>query len=148
MTRILIREVGLEEAFVVHLRIPEFHLHFPYTLDIFRERTAGRRNVAFVAEVDGVSAGYSVAYDRDQDGTFYCWMAGVEPSFRRKGVLAALMDRLEQWTRENGYAILRIKTRNHRREMLAFLVKHGFDFVGVESQPDVHDNRVLLEKRL
>ena len=39
-----------------------------------------------------------------------------------------------------------IKTRNNRREMLTYLVKAGFNFVEVQSQLFVEDNRILLEK--
>lgn len=143
-----VRETSLEEAFAVHQRVPEFQVHFPYDLNVFHERTKQRKTVSLVAEVEGEPAGYVVAYDRDEDGTFYCWMAGVDPSFRRMGVLLALMDYLQTWAKREGYTAVRIKTRNHRREMLAFLVKHGFHFVAVESHPDPQDNRVLLEKEL
>ena len=82
------------------------------------------------------------------DGSFYCWMAGVSPEYRRQGVIGALMASLEQWTAENGYKWVTIKTWNSRREMLAFLVKSGFNFTGVEERPATKDNRVLLEKRI
>lgn len=148
MSRPSVRETSLEDAFAVHERVPEFKVHFPYDLDTFHERTKQKKTLALVADVEGEPAGYVVAYDRDGDGTFYCWMAGVDPSFRRMGVLRALMGYLETWTAREGYKALRIKTRNNRREMLAFLVKHGFHFRGVETYEDPADNRILLEKAL
>lgn len=148
MSQPSVRETSLEDAFAVHERVPEFQVHFPYDLKVFHERTKQKKTLALVAEVEGEPAGYVVAYDRDGDGTFYCWMAGVDPSFRRMGVLRVLIDYLCDWAKREGYKTLRIKTRNHRREMLAFLVKHSFHFVGIEPHDNVHDNRVLLEKSL
>ncbi len=148
MSAVVVRETSLEDVFAVHERVPEFQVHFPYDLNVFHERTKQKKTVALIAEVEGEPAGYVVAYDRDGDGTFYCWMAGVDPSFRRMGVLLSLMTYLEEWSKREGYTSLRIKTRNHRREMLAFLVKHGFHFVAIEPHEQAADNRILLEKTL
>lgn len=75
-------------------------------------------------------------------------MAGVNPLFRRRGVLRAMMNYLVVWMREHGYQTLRIKTRNNRREMLSFLVREGFMFTEVVSEPHIEDNRVSAEKRI
>ena len=51
------------------------------------------------------------------DNSFYCWMAGVNPEFKWKGVLKAMMSYLENWVKEKGYSKISIKTRNRRREI-------------------------------
>ena len=73
-------------------------------------------------------------------------MAGVNPQFRRKGVLKALMGYFENWAKEKHYSKISIKTRNGRREILSYLIKYGFNFTEVEKYLNVCDNRIYLEK--
>lgn len=84
--------------------------------------------------------------DKNKDKSFYCWMAGVNPLYRRLGLLNNMMQYLGDWAKNNGYNKITIKTRNNRREMLAYLVKAGFNFVEVQPQLSIKDNRILLEK--
>lgn len=50
--------------------------------------------------------------------------------------------------KENWYNKIRIKTRNNKRQMLAYLVKNWFNFVEVVKSEDINDNRILLEKMI
>ena len=104
--------------------------------------------LVIVAYVGGQPAGYIVGYDKFNDGSFYCWMAGVNPKFRRMGVMKALMSYQEKWAKKNGYNKIRIKTRNSRREMLSYLIKYGFYIVGLTEYPDVKDNKILFERSI
>jgi GNAT superfamily N-acetyltransferase len=101
-----------------------------------------------VAYVDGKPAGYLVGYDEFGDGSFYSLMAGVDPKFRGQGVLKAMMKYQDAWARKKGYNKIRIKTRNNRREMLAYLVKYGFYAIEVQPKPKIEDYRILFEKNL
>ena len=145
--RIVVREAPIEEALKVHATVVEFDGR-PYTKERFEEKSGGRERLVIVGCVDGKPAGYLIAYDRYGDGSFYCWMAGVNPKFRRKGALKAMMDYTEKWAKKKGYRRIKIKTRNRRREMLAYLVKHGYQFVEVRQRPDARDSRILLEKQI
>ena len=73
-------------------------------------------------------------------------MTGVNPLFRRLGILNKLMQHLQDWARNHGYNKIIIKTRNNRREMLSYLVKTGYNFTEVQPQSSIEDNRILLEK--
>jgi len=143
-----IKEVSLADIMTVHESIPEFMEHFPYTLETFDERTAGKKTLCIIGYLDGKPAGYIVGYEKENDGSFYCWMAGVIPDYRRNGVLSALMKYQSDWAKKQGYKVLKIKTRNNRREMLSFLVKQGFHFMEVEKYEKKEDHRILLEKEL
>lgn len=143
-----IREVPLADIIKMHERIPEFATQFPYTIETFRERTEGKKVLAIIAFIDGEAAGYVVGYDRDGDGSFYCWMAGVDPNHRRKGILSALMDYQREWAKKQGFKVLKIKTRNNRREMLGFLVKSGFHFMEVTPHDHINDHRIHLQSDL
>lgn len=143
---IFVQEGSLLTVVGINALIPEFRDERgkSYSLNYFAERISGRSHLILTAYYGQEEAGYLVAYDKFFDGSFYCWMAGVIPDFRRKGVLTALMDFLFAWARKNGYREIKITTRNSRREMLMFLIQAGFDFLAVE----VHakDNRILLKK--
>lgn len=143
---IVVKEDTLSVAVEVNSTIHEFGE--PFNIEYFESRINRKQSLVLVAYVNDKPAGYMVSYNRDSDGSFYCWMAGVSPDFRRMGVVGRLMGELEQWTSANGYSWVTVKTRNQRREMLAFLVKVGFNFTGVEERPATKDNRVLLEKRI
>lgn len=58
------------------------------------------------------------------------------------------MEYLKNWSKEQGYKNLRIKTRNTRREMLSFLVKNNFNFYEIVAQEKIRDNRICLEIHL
>jgi ribosomal protein S18 acetylase RimI-like enzyme len=141
---IVIKEDSIEVAVRVNATITEFDK--PYDTAYFEERYADKEKLVLVAYVDDKPAGYMVSYDRDGDGSFYCWMAGVDPHFRRLGVLHNMSRYLYEWVKTHGYKKIKIKTRNNRREMLSYLVKEGFYFTGVESKPSIEDNRIFLEK--
>lgn len=143
---IIIKEVPIDEAVRVSATIIEFDE--VYNREYFESRYKNGKKLIIVAYIDNQPAGYIVGYDKYQDGSFYCWMAGVNPNFRKRGVLKALMDYEDNWARTNGYSKLRIKTRNNRREMLSYLVRYGFLFLEIEKQSDISDNRIHLIKDL
>lgn len=145
MSDIAVRQASIEEIHTVHALIPEFSE--TQSAD-FPKRYEGREHVLLIAEVDGRPAGYLIGYDRDQNQSFYCWMAGVVPEYRRKGVLTALMDALESWATEHEYRAIMIKTRNSRREMLSYLVRKDFDIVAFEPKDDFRENRILFRKEI
>ena len=145
--KIVIRQAPPRTVLDVHDKIPEFR-GAGYDLSVFEERLKGKKHLFLVGFADEVPAGYMVAYERWGDGSIYCWLAGVIPEFRRHGILTRLMGSLAEWAKGEGYKKIAIKTRNNRREMLAFLVKNGFDFTNVQPKGRVSENRILLEKIL
>lgn len=140
---VLVKEVPIEEAVKVNATIVEFGE--AYSKEYFENRYKGKEPLILGAYLEEKPAGYIVGYDKYEDGSFYCWMAGVNPQFRRKGVLKSLMNYQEQWARNHGYISLKIKTRNNKREMLSYLVKYGFLFRQVIERNDRYENRILLE---
>ncbi|MFT4343112.1 MAG: GNAT family N-acetyltransferase [Candidatus Woesearchaeota archaeon] len=145
-TTISIKEASIEEALRVNATVTEFNK--AYDKEYFENRYAGKEKLIIVAYVNSSPAGYIVGYDRFNDGSFYCWMAGVNPSFRKLGLLKAMMDFQSNWAKQKRYSKIRIKTRNNRREMLAYLIKYGFFFTEVEQQDDISENRIYLEKQI
>ena len=140
--KIIAKEVPIEEVVKVNRTIKEFE---PYEKEYFEKNVL---RLVIVAYVGGQPAGYIVGYDKFKDGSFYCWMAGVNPKFRRMGVMKALMSYQEKWAKKNGYNKIKIKTRNNRREMLSYLIKYGFYIIGLTKYPDVKDNKILFERSI
>lgn len=143
---IVIKEDSIEIVVKVNATIVEFDE--PYDKAYFEGRYQNMEKLILVAYVDNQPAGYMVSYKKDEDGSLYCWMAGVDPHYRRLGLLHKMMNYLSDWAKSKGYNRITIKTRNNRREMLAYLVKTGFNFTEVQPQPFIEDNRILLEKRI
>ncbi|HIT70865.1 MAG TPA: GNAT family N-acetyltransferase [Candidatus Scatovivens faecipullorum] len=143
-----IKEVDIKEAIKVHKNIKEFNETKPEK-EYFENRYRDREKLIIVAYYNNVPAGYIIGYDKFQDGkNFYCWMAGVDSKFRKLGILTKMMQYQENWAKQKGYSILKIKTRNNRREMLSFLVKHNFNFLSVEKRDNIQDNRINLQKEI
>ena len=144
--KILVKEVPIEEALKVNSTIIEFSKTF--SKNHFEERCKDKEKLVIAAYIDNQPVGYIVGYDRYNDGSFYCWMAGVNPKFRKKGMLKALMEYEDDWARKKGYNKIKIKTRNSRREMLSYLVRNDFYFIEIDSRADIRETRMLLEKEL
>lgn len=141
---IVVKEVPLEEAVKVGETVVEFGETYPKSY--YEDRYGDSEHLIIVGYVDGQPAGYIVGYNRDDDGSFYCWMAGVNPLFRGKGVLKELMAYQLDWAKNHGYTKIRITTRNNRRSMLTYLVKYGFLFTEVTPADNMEENRIHLEK--
>ena len=142
-----VKEVSLEEAYEIHKQIPEFD-DPKYTLEYFSDRIKDKKNLIIIGYIDKKPAGYIVSYDRYNDSSVYVWMVAVIPAFRKQGVLSAMMEYLEKWSKENGFTSIKIKTRNNRHEMQAYLVKNNFMFLEVEPRDEIIENRILLEKKI
>lgn len=143
---IKVQEVPIEEAVKVNALIPEFNQRETYSKEYFEKRYTNRKRLIIMAYLNDQPAGYLVGYDHFNDNSFYCWMAGVVPEFRRKGILTALMNHQEHWAKQQGYTKIKIKTRNCRKEMIFYLIKNNFLFTGVIEHPNIQENRILLEK--
>ena len=141
---IVVKEVPIDEAVKVNRNVIEFDGKDTKAED-FERRYQDKDKLIIVAYYENVPIGYIIGYDRDNDGSFYCWMAGVDNNYRRLGALTALMNYQMDWAKKKGYNKLKIRTRNNRREMLSFLVKNGFNFVSVENKEDITENRINLE---
>src|SRR5688500_9491509 len=114
-----VKEVPIEEAVKVNRTVSEFDEETRNAdAAYFEERYKDKDPLIVVCYVDEDPAGYLIGYNRDDDGVYYCYMAGVNPSFRRLGVLTALMDYEDEWAKNKGYKAIRVRTWNNRRSML------------------------------
>lgn len=138
MNDIIVREASLAQVLQVHNTVHEFESE--PTVKYFTDRLAGYNRFILVAYAGGKPVGYLLGYDRDKDGSFYCWMVGVNPAYRRNGIAKKLLAYQEAWAEDRGYVSLKIKTRNQSREMLTNLVTSDFNAVSVERKGGTPNN--------
>lgn len=144
--QIQIREASLEEILWVHERIPEFP--GKASLDFYESRLRHRLHYSLVAEIEGELVGFKVGYQSDFPDTFYSWMGGVRPEFRKHGVARTLADFQENWAREKGFSKVFFKTRNRFPDMINFGLKRDFKIVEVLPKGSVDDYRIVMLKNL
>lgn len=114
----------------------------------FERRLRGRHNpLILLAQVDKQPAGFTMGYEI-KASTYYCWLVGVLPAFRKGGIASQLVEALSAWTREHNYHVLRMECYNRARPMLKIAVRHNFDVVGVRFDTDEAANLIILEQSL
>lgn len=141
-----IRHASPAELLWVHNRIPEFP--GKASLDFYTDRLKDRVFLALVAEKDGELLGFKVGYQSDTPYSFYSWMGGVRPEFRKHGIADALAEYQENWAREKGFKTVFFKTRNRFPAMITFGLKGGFKIIEVIHKGGVEDYRVVMRKEL
>lgn len=144
MTKITIKENNIDDVVKISATIDEFDRKLDK--EYFENRYEDKEHLIIVAYVNSQPAGYIVAYNRFNDSSLYCWMGAVNSKFRKMGILTQLMDYQDKWAKKRGYNKIKIKTRNNKRAMLHYLVKHGFMFTGIEPRSTMEEYRIFLEK--
>jgi len=145
MKNIIIKESTIEEVIKVHRKITEFYSHNE-PKEYFTGRYGNKKKLIIVAYLNNSPAGYLIGYDKSNDGSFYCWIVGVDPKYRQMGILKKLMDYLIKWAKKQGYKKIKLSTWNSFRAMLSYLVKYNFMFVKVIPGKTIENNQIKLEK--
>ncbi|MEZ4886216.1 MAG: GNAT family N-acetyltransferase [Chitinophagales bacterium] len=141
---IIIRKGSILEATKVTHQIPEFGQ--TYMTAEYVKRLESAPHLILIAEIEGEIVGFKVGYERESDGSFYSWMGGVLPAYRRKGVANLLSARQEQWALLKGYKSVRFKTRNQHKGMLMCGINRGFKIVDFDPRDTLEQHRIILEK--
>ncbi|HLF54303.1 MAG TPA: GNAT family N-acetyltransferase [Candidatus Nanoarchaeia archaeon] len=135
----------LDDAVVVSQSIPEFDS--PYPKSTYEQRLANTDSVIEVVYVDDRPVAFKIGYDRDKDGSFYSWMGGVLPEFRRQGHAQLLASSQERYAIWKGYTSIKLKTRRRHTAMQALAQKNGFTVTSEEATGSPDDN-LFFEKKL
>jgi GNAT superfamily N-acetyltransferase len=136
----------IEEAIALSGQIPEFDN--PHKEEEYTKRLHEKKHLIAIAYIEGRAVGFKVGYEKENDGSFYSWMGGVLPAYRKHHVAKQLAGVQEAWAKENGYRKIRFKTRNRHKAMLLFALKNGFQIMAVEPTGAIPEYRILLEKDL
>ncbi|MDN5216428.1 GNAT family N-acetyltransferase [Fulvivirgaceae bacterium BMA12] len=146
MTEVTVKKGSIVDVVKLSMQIPEFHQ--PHQENEYRLRLEDTPHLIAIAFSKNAAVGFKVGYQRENDGSFYSWMGGILPDFRRKGVARLLADYQENWARQQGYHTIKMKTRNRLKPMLYFALGNGFNIVKVDQRESVEENRIHLEKQL
>lgn len=146
MPKLTVRLGSEEEVIGLNNQLPEFD--DPYDLDYLHERIKDAESLYLVGEVDDVPAGFVIGYDRDKDGSLYCWLGGVLPGFRKMGLFKKLMCEMEKIAKEEGYKSVKVKSYPEFQAMLRFLNKGGYELTLKELANDERGTPLHFEKPL
>jgi predicted GNAT superfamily acetyltransferase len=144
--RITVVESSLVEAVAISKQIPE--LVNPHPLPEYEHRLQGKPALVLTARANDTPVGFKVGYEKFSDGSFYSWMGGVLPDYRKYGIARALALYQEEWAKANGYTSIVFKTRNRHKAMLIFALSNGFSIINVEPREDLEEYRIILRKQL
>lgn len=113
-----------------------------------RERLLHSRDLLIVLALDenDLAVGFKIGYRQDPD-TFYSWLGGVLPDYRRQGIAVQMMQRQHDWARQEGYRFIQTKTLNRWHDMMILNLRHGFSITGTYVGKDGR-LRIILEKEL
>jgi len=139
-----IKNGTIEDAVKISKQLPEFHN--PHQKTVYEERLGGKKHLVLIAYDEEKPIGFKVGYERDD--TFYSWMGGVLPNYRKSGVARNLATTQEDWARKNGFQTITFKTRNRLKGMLIFALKNNFNIINVEPREPIGEYRILLRKNL
>ncbi len=120
----------------------------PVDEEFFRRRFLGRHNVCLlVAMLDEQHVGFIIGFELTPT-TYYSWVCGVLPDFRRAGIAKQLMQAQQAWAHERHYNTLRFECQNQHRPMLHVAIDEGFDLVGIRWDTATLRNVVIFEREL
>ena len=138
-------EGSFQECVNLSFKIPEFNS--PYKIEEYKKRCAAE-SLVLIAKIDNQPVGFKIGYDRFKNGSFYSWMGGVLPKFRRMGVAYSLANFQEKWAAENGFNSIILKTRKKHDEMIAFSLNRGFIIIEETQITPAEETRIWMEKSL
>jgi len=120
--------------------IPEFS-HKTTTEEI-QKRIEGKDQEFITVEDNGQPAGFLIAYNINRK-TYYNWIMGVLPEFRRKGYGRQLIEEFESIAKDKGYSAVQVKTMVKFKAMQRLLAEMKYQEVG---RDDI--GKIILEKNL
>ncbi|GAE32534.1 GNAT family N-acetyltransferase [Alkalihalobacillus hemicellulosilyticus] len=113
---------------------------------IIDKMTDKPRIIVHLALHQSKPVGYKIGYELDNK-TFYSWLGGVDPIYRKRGIAAKLMEKQHTTLKELGYEKVQTKTMNRWRQMLLLNIKMGFDVIRTYTD-DKGRHKIVLEKTL
>ncbi|RJP38590.1 MAG: GNAT family N-acetyltransferase [Phycisphaerales bacterium] len=114
----------------------------------FERRFKGRHNVCMmVASVEDAAVGFNLGFELTPS-TYFSWLCGVLPDYRRAGIASQLLEGQRAWAADHGYVSIRFECANQHRPMLHAAITQGYDLVGLRWDTESGDNVVIFERML
>ena len=104
-----------------------------------------------VAEDEATLAGCNYVELRGDSG--YFGLLSIDPAFQGRGLGRMLVEKAEDYCRQGGCSVMRIRVLNHRTELPPFYEKLGYHNAGIEEVEQVPTARmpyhfITMEKTL
>ena len=139
-----IHEDKIDDAFMVSRKIPEFDE--PYEISEYSKRLNSTVHLILTAYDDHNPIAFKIGYHRHSDGSFYSWMGGVLPNYRRKGIANNLADHQETWAKKKGYNSIKLQTRSKHNAMLALAINRGFQITNRNEKTSNSNTHIWMSK--
>lgn len=136
--QVVVRQTDLAAVEAVHAKIPEFESSY-IAKNIDRIDPATKKPFIAVASVDGVDAGYLIAYEMPDTNDLHIWLNGVTGDYRKHGVFKAMVGALEREARKRGRARITVASYGRFEAMYKSLLALGFKTIEdpFKMSPDV-----------
>lgn len=132
----------LQEILVVYKAVFD-----DYKLDFFKNRIGEKKDVLMaLCYAHAKLVGFKIGY-RHNDTTFYSWVGGVLPEYRKQGIAKTLATLQKEHIVKKGYSRLRTKSTNKFKPMMILNLKNGFDIIQVYTNKS-GQTKVVFEKDL
>ena len=141
-----IHEDKLDDAFMVSRNIPEFD--DSYEISEYSKRLNSTVHLILTAYDDHNPIAFKIGYHRHSDGSFYTWMGGVLPNYRRKGIANNLADHQEAWAKKKSYNSIKVQTRSKHNAMLTLLINRGFQITNRNEKTSNSNTHIWMSKPL
>jgi len=116
--------------------------------EFFERRFQGRHKVTtMVAMIEDRHVGFIIGFEL-MPSTYFCWMCGVIPDFRRAGISTQLIQAQQAFAQEGNYSVIRFECNNQHRPMLHVAISEGYDLVGIRWDINSSNNVVIFERDL
>jgi predicted GNAT superfamily acetyltransferase len=98
--------------------------------DDFSIRINSKENLHIIlAESDSELIGFKIGYEK-YHGTFFSWLGGVHPDYRRSGIATELLNLQHQWCEKQRYTEIQTDTFGDAPGMLILNLLKGFEVYG------------------
>jgi predicted GNAT superfamily acetyltransferase len=116
-------------------------------LEFFKQRINGQLKALYVlAYNDNKLIGFKIGYPYNDD-TFYSWVGGVHPKYRKQGIARQLAKLQEDYVKNNGFVKLRTKSMNPFKPMMILNLKNGYNITNIYTNTK-GQTKIVFEKQL
>lgn len=114
-------------------------------VEFFKRRYNEHSKIMSVLAYDNQDlVGFKIGYPYNED-TFYSWIGGVLPNYRKQGIANELAEQQELFAKFLGFKKMRTKSMNTFKPMMTLNLKRGFDITKVYSN-EKGQTKIIFEK--
>lgn len=126
-------------------QVREIQLDRDFAKKNFLKMVGKKDEVVVIAKAEGKIIGF-VVLGKDKGGVAEMIWLGVKRGFRNTGVGTKLLSAAEKWAIKHQCHCILVYTENKRN--VAFYLKRGYDYVGIQKEAWYGVNEYLLQKNI